>query len=38
MAFDIVFVGFVHKKFNLLVFLVGIADHVGPLVNMHRTE
>jgi hypothetical protein len=24
-------VGFVHK-FNLLVFLIGIADHVGPLV------
>jgi hypothetical protein len=29
---------FCSQKFNLLVFLIGIADHVGPLVNMHRTE
>jgi hypothetical protein len=25
------------KKNNFLVFLIGIADHAGPLV-MHRTE
>jgi hypothetical protein len=29
---------FCSQKFNLLVFLIGIADHTGPLVNMHRTE
>jgi hypothetical protein len=28
---------FCSQKFNLLVFLISIADHVGPLV-MHRTE
>jgi hypothetical protein len=28
---------FCSQKFNLLVFLIGIADHVGPLV-MHRIE
>jgi hypothetical protein len=28
---------FCSQKINLLVFLIGIADHVGPLV-MHRTE
>jgi hypothetical protein len=26
------------QKYNLLVFLFGIADHVGPLVHMHRTK
>jgi hypothetical protein len=25
------------EKLNLLVFLIDIADHVGPLVDMHRT-
>ena len=29
---------FCSQKFNLLVFLIGIADHAGPMVNMHRTE
>ena len=29
---------FCSQKFNLLVFLIGIADHAGPLVNMHRME
>jgi hypothetical protein len=29
---------FCSQKFNLLVFLIGIADHAEPLVNMHRTE
>ena len=29
---------FCSQKFNLLVFLIGIADHAGPLVIMHRTE
>jgi hypothetical protein len=28
---------FCSQKFNLLVFLIGIADHAGPLV-MHMTE
>jgi hypothetical protein len=28
---------FCSQKINLLVFLIGIADHTGPLV-MHRTE
>jgi hypothetical protein len=28
---------FCSQKFNLLVFLIGIADHAGPLV-MHRTS
>jgi hypothetical protein len=28
---------FCSQKINLLAFLIGIADHVGPLV-MHRTE
>jgi hypothetical protein len=28
---------FCSQKFNLLVFLIGIADHAGPLV-MHRIE
>ena len=29
---------FCSQKFNFLVFLIGIADHAGPLVIMHRTE
>jgi hypothetical protein len=29
---------FCSQEFNLLVFLIGIADHAGPLVNMHRTK
>jgi hypothetical protein len=29
---------FCSQKFNLLVFLIGIVDHVGPLLIMHRTE
>jgi hypothetical protein len=28
---------FLFKKINVSVFLIGIADHAGPLV-MHRTD
>jgi hypothetical protein len=29
---------FCSQKINLLVFLIGITDHAGPLLIMHRTE
>jgi hypothetical protein len=29
---------FCSQKINLLVFLIGIADHAGLLLNMHKTE
>jgi hypothetical protein len=29
---------FCSQKFNLLVFLIGIADHAAPLVITHKTE
>jgi hypothetical protein len=29
---------FCSQKINLLVSLIGITDHAGPSVNMHRTE